>query len=629
MMLRKAPVVLVLGTFAGPASGTTLLYEPFDYASVGTEISTADGAGGWLKVTSGATAEPTVGSGSLSYVGLPFTPVGNKVVGSSPGTGVLASSTLSIPGAPYVSSAEPTLYYSLLLNVTNVTGLATGGATGGSFIAGFRSTTGTGGLAGGEGGAPLLLRQTASGSGAFYLGTGLTQDGADRTWDENTSYTAATGPLLLVFSYQFVAGDEDFARLWVNPDPTMDEASNAANLKVTATATDGQGITGAQITNFFLRNNGSAPDGWEIDELRVSTSWEGLWGTSVPGIWLGGTGNWSDSTKWSSAIVPNVASLPVQIDNRNSAASNVTLDQDVTVRSITLNADDTFTIPAGRSLNLAAAGSNFSGIVNHSGTLTAPGVTVSGAGGEFRWIDGVVNVGSAQLTDGGKLIMSPGGNKVLKVASASVDVADGSKVDLADNKLITSGALGTWNGTNYTGLSGLVDSGRGSASNAQWDGNGIVTTDTRAVNNNDLVSIGTAKFGDLRNIADTATTTFAGQTVLGSDSVAMVTWGGDANLDGKINIDDYGQIDFNVGSSGSVFGWFNGDFNYDGKINIDDYGIIDFNVAAQGAPFLVGTGATATAAGLGVTSVPEPATLSVLALGAATLLRRHRRRRGR
>ena len=67
------------------------------------------------------------------------------------------------------------------------------------------------------------------------------------------------------------------------------------------------------------------------------------------------------------------------------------------------------------------------------------------------------------------------------------------------------------------------------------------------MNNNDLVSIGTAKVGAIKGIADTATTTFAGQTVLGSDTIAMVTWGGDANLDGKINIDDYGQIDFNVG----------------------------------------------------------------------------------
>jgi hypothetical protein len=26
----------------------------------------------------------------------------------------------------------------------------------------------------------------------------------------------------------------------------------------------------------------------------------------------------------------------------------------------------------------------------------------------------------------------------------------------------------------------------------------------------------------------------------------------------------------------------NGDFNYDGKINVDDYGIIDFDIAIQG-----------------------------------------------
>jgi hypothetical protein len=54
-----------------------------------------------------------------------------------------------------------------------------------------------------------------------------------------------------------------------------------------------------------------------------------------------------------------------------------------------------------------------------------------------------------------------------------------------------------------------------------------------------------------------------------------------ANLDGKINIDDYGQIDFNIAQPSPIRSWFHGDFNLDGKINIDDYGIIDFNVAEQ------------------------------------------------
>jgi hypothetical protein len=195
-------------------------------------------------------------------------------------------------------------------------------------------------------------------------------------------------------------------------------------------------------------------------------------------------------------------------------------------------------------------------------------------------------------------------------------------LDLTDNKLITSSAIGTWNGSAYTGVSGLVDSGRGNAANAQWDGNGIVTTDTRAVNNNDLASIGVVDASDKYGIAETDTALFAGQTVTGADTLVMFTWGGDANLDGKINIDDYGQIDFNVGNSGSVFGWYNGDFNYDGKINIDDYGIIDFNVSAQ-------TGVFPTAGGLeGVAAIPEPAGIMLVAL-APVLLSTWGRRRAR
>ena len=71
-----------------------------------------------------------------------------------------------------------------------------------------------------------------------------------------------------------------------------------------------------------------------------------------------------------------------------------------------------------------------------------------------------------------------------------------------------------------------------------------------------------------------------------SDTLAMFTWGGDANLDGKITIDDYGTIDANVPNGGTIFGWHTGDFNYDGVININDYGVIDFNVNSGGGnPF--------------------------------------------
>src|SRR5207302_6920438 len=94
----------------------------------------------------------------------------------------------------------------------------------------------------------------------------------------------------------------------------------------------------------------------------------------------------------------------------------------------------------------------------------------------------------------------------------------------------------------------------------------------------------------------------------------MYTYGSDANLDGKNNVDDYGRIDFNI--SLGTKGWFNGDFNYDGKINVDDYGIIDFNVGIQGAPFFTAdesVAATLRVASLqSVSAVPEPSSLVTL-----------------
>jgi hypothetical protein len=88
----------------------------------------------------------------------------------------------------------------------------------------------------------------------------------------------------------------------------------------------------------------------------------------------------------------------------------------------------------------------------------------------------------------------------------------------------------------------------------------------------------------------------------------MYTYGGDANLDGKLNILDYVRID--QGLVAGLTGWSNGDFNYDGKINILDYAdVIDSNLGNQGAAF-----PTTGAATLSVVSVPEPGVSAALLL---------------
>ena len=160
------------------------------------------------------------------------------------------------------------------------------------------------------------------------------------------------------------------------------------------------------------------------------------------------------------------------------------------------------------------------------------------------------------------------------------DISPGGMLDLTNCDLIVhDGAVGTWNGSHYIGISGLIRSGRNGGS---WNGNGIRTSVSTSGN---YYSFGIATAQQAKNLTNpTDTTTFAGETVTGTDVLIKFTYGGDANIDGKINVDDYGRIDFNV--SLGTDGWFNGDFNYDGKINVDDYGIIDFNVGIQGGTIL-------------------------------------------
>jgi autotransporter-associated beta strand protein len=280
------------------------------------------------------------------------------------------------------------------------------------------------------------------------------------------------------------------------------------------------------------------------------------------------------------------------------------------------------------------------GLGGGGGTIDSSGFdsilsAVSGTGPFIKLASGDLTVDSVRVDDltiaGGSLTIASNGTASGVSVVHSTAISPAGSLNLTNNKLIdhTTG-VGTWSGITYTGLSGLVQIGRNAGN---WNGAGGITT-TSAAPGGKLYSIGVAKIGDLQKIADSATSTFAGQSVQGSDTIVMYTYGGDANLDGKINIDDYGRIDSNVGRSGSVFGWYNGDFNYDGKINIDDYGIIDGNIGAQGAPIptILPASSATGGGGLvdrvtpgGVLAVPEPGGIGLVAIIGAGLLRRRRR----
>ena len=224
----------------------------------------------------------------------------------------------------------------------------------------------------------------------------------------------------------------------------------------------------------------------------------------------------------------------------------------------------TFTGPGGNG-----SGGNWSNANNWS----PPGIP--GADDHVA-IDGKsVNLASSAtvaglaLTGGATLSVSSNGARVLRTGSLSVGST--STLDLKDNDLVLDyssiSPVGIWTGSAYDGVTGMIKSGQ------------IVSSSASGT----LKTLGVAEARESRGITGSQTALFSGQTVDSTTVLVKFTWGGDANLDGTLNIDDYGRIDGNIATPGA-FGWFNGDFNYDGKINIDDYGIIDAGIAAQGLP---------------------------------------------
>jgi hypothetical protein len=173
-----------------------------------------------------------------------------------------------------------------------------------------------------------------------------------------------------------------------------------------------------------------------------------------------------------------------------------------------------------------------------------PSVTVNP--GELYAVDPATHYASLTIDGGTAYIPN---NAAQTTVIDSLNIINGGQFILDNNAMIINdpspGALGSWDGSEYTGITGYVE------------------------------------FGAIESFASAPGYTSVGVAELVDHSGVLVkyTASGDATVDGKLNIDDYERID--SGIVGGATGWSNGDFNYDGKINIDDYTLIDGAIAIQ------------------------------------------------
>jgi len=270
--VAAAAAALTLGLSA--SAHAAVFYEPFDYpvGNLGLNVN-ANGQTWYSSATSGTDDRVQVSGGNLTVAGMPDS-VGNSVT-----LGGAGRTDRIFLGSNRNSGS---VYYSLMMKVTDLTGA---GATGASVV-GFHNTAQT--AANHDTAAQpsaisgrLLVKaidattyqvgaSKASGTAADFVFTPI-----------GSPYNINTDTVFVVGRYTFNpnAGDDVFD-LWVNPSSTTfadDSLMPAPTLSATT------GADGGQIATFILRQfTAVIPAGVQYDELRVDTSWAHVTSNLVP-----------------------------------------------------------------------------------------------------------------------------------------------------------------------------------------------------------------------------------------------------------------------------------------------------------------------------------------------------------
>ncbi|MEI8195702.1 MAG: SUMF1/EgtB/PvdO family nonheme iron enzyme [Phycisphaerae bacterium] len=284
------------------------------------------------------------------------------------------------------------------------------------------------------------------------------------------------------------------------------------------------------------------------------------------------------------------------------------------------------------SLNVVITPSGGLNVIGPSAPTTVKSLTIGSstgltqlslqAGGTLTIIDGMTinSGGNINLPAGGKLIVlaATTDHTLIQIPTGGITVVIGSQLDLSNHDVIIAGAA-----ANAAAFNDAIVA-------PQLAPKGIGGTPV-------YVTTGVLSGLEWNALHDSAL--FGGQAVVSTDLVLRYTIAGDTTLRGYIDATDFAQIDASYlkvlgGDTNSGFTWIQGDFNHDGKVDYQDFALIDFNYANQSgllanAQILAdstrfGSDFTSYYASLSA-SVPEPSSITMIALGGIALLSRRRK----
>jgi hypothetical protein len=251
---------------------------------------------------------------------------------------------------------------------------------------------------------------------------------------------------------------------------------------------------------------------WLVIALFLTVSLFSMPASAQTDNWLGGTGNWSDPSKWSAGVP--TATSNVFIDNGNGQASVVTVDGGFQCNNLTIDADDTLTIQGGAALVI-----NGSAIANR-GKIN---VTTAFSGGNAPAALTIAAGKSVQLAGLGVVTLID----VAHQAAALINGGAGATLTNANNLIQGSGQIGQAGGL------ALVNQSAG-VINANQSGFGLLLDMPAGGANQGLIEAtggGSLMFSQgitVNNAGGTITASGAGSVVLLED----VTQGGTLTTSG-------------------------------------------------------------------------------------------------
>jgi hypothetical protein len=561
---------------------------------------------GTLGGSSGATTISFVGTGSSNLVGSSTTALdilANTVVRADGSNGTVGASSISLVNhGALVAANAGTLTISGnwtnlgSISVTNAT-VNLGGTFAPSSVGQFVRSGGTVNISGTVANASSVLALDGN-TGSWRLSAGRINGGSVTTTGGSALLAAGAGTLDAVN----LSGLLDILS---NATVTFQNGLtlNDASIRLNGRATFRSGVTQTLAGNGTVLFTGAGVG--SFNQFVVSA------GTLTLGSGITLQTNGESGTLGIAGTLVNQGLLSSQTAAKGISISGTFANQG----SVVVRNGGTFSVNVPQLTNYATGGLNggswsaFGGSTISFGTstITTNNATIllDGVGSTFAAVNSLSNnlgaftitngrnlTTSGSLTNGGTVVVGPGSS--LKIVTA---LNNPGTVDL-NNALIVD----------YTGTSPLNDL-------ASQIGTHIVSSSADAAHR-----IGYAEASVL------GVGSFAGQTVDSTSAILQLSFAGDSNLDGKVDVTDLGSLATHWQSSAD---WFGGDFNYDGFVDVSDLGLLATNwqagVSGGSPPGAASLTQALTSVGLGGTNIPEPVGLPTLLLLAGPLI--HRRRR--